>query len=1207
MIIQIFKRIFFFLEWTFFLVSCVSQPSQGINTQANSNISNTFAPTISISLPYTNDQTPNTVFYTLTYTGATSISLIPTNVTLKTNGSVNGVISILGTGNVSRIVSVSSLSGVGSLSISIVAGTAVGALNSSALASSPSTVFNVFSSNPTISISAPSLSITNSTDVSYIVSYGSAGSISYNTVSSISLNASNITLIKTGTANATVNISGSGNSSRLVTLSNITGEGTLGISIAANTAIDINGNTVPASSASTPFTIDKTAPTLSISLPSLTNTSITPVYYTVTYSGASSISLLPANIILNQTGTANANIVIRGSGNTTRTISLENITGTGTLGISIAANTATDAASNLALASGASTTFNVNNTSPTVTISNPSKTLANYTSTVIYTLTYTGATSINLTNSQVILNTTNGTNANVMVNGTGSTTRTVTLSNIVGDGTLGITIASNSAVDSFGNSSFASNPSATFTVDNTPPAVSISAPSLASTSNTPVNFTVNYTNASAITLAASNIIINKTGTATAVISSVQVNGLSSATVTMGSIGGSGTIGISVAAGTANDSAGNIATAANNSQTFIVSNATPTVVLSSPSSNLAYSNSSITYTATYSGVANITLTNANITINKTNTANATTVSVSGTGGNSRTITISGFSGFGNIGITLAANTGTDVANVGTNGVSSPTNIVVVTDPLGPYAWHLHNTGQSNFATNPGTSGVDLNLISTWSQGYFGQGINILVSDTGVESAHEDLSLNFLGGASSKDFTNGVAPNYLYATAEPVKSNTDAGSAHGTAVAGLIAAVGGNGVGTIGIAPSAKIAAANWLASDQTLAKELIQVSDSNATIFRIINQSWWISSQCNFYPVDSSYVAKLQSERKIYVKIAGNGFDQNIKDCRGTTDIYRHGNANQEGYNNNPYTIVVGAVNASGQRSSYSSIGANLWIAGLGGEYGDTDPALMTTDLMGCTYGEAPLVNLNNFQTAANALNSNCNYTSIMNGTSAAAPTVSGAIALILSANSSLTTRDVKHILASTATVVDPQFMSAGWHYNNNYAVSPAGHIWEQTWVQNKAGFNFHNFYGFGLVNVDAAVKMATNNFAHLPAEQQSGFLTSGNVNLAIPDNSATGVTSSINVSQNYTVEAVQIIPNISHGNIGQIGFELYSPSGTKSIIMNVNNSMEGLTDYTDPSEIFLSNAFYGENSAGNWTLKVIDGASGTTGTFNNWQINIIGH
>ena len=52
------------------------------------------------------------------------------------------------------------------------------------------------------------------------------------------------------------------------------------------------------------------------------------------------------------------------------------------------------------------------------------------------------------------------------------------------------------------------------------------------------------------------------------------------------------------------------------------------------------------------------------------------------------------------------------------------------------------------------------------------------------------------------------------------------------------------------------------------------------------------------------------------------------------------------------------------------------------------------------------------------LNSNCNYTSHFNGTSSAAPTVAGVIALMLDANPNLTWRDVKHILATTSAKVD---------------------------------------------------------------------------------------------------------------------------------------------------------------------------------------------
>jgi gliding motility-associated-like protein len=107
--------------------------------------------------------------------------------------------------------------------------------------------------------------------------------------------------------------------------------------------------------------LDKTAPGISIGSPSLNATNTGPVTYTITYSDTNfDVSTLSAaNISLNKTGTADATgISVSGTG-TTRTVTLTGISGAGTLGISIAAGTAKDAAGNLASASSASGTFTV--------------------------------------------------------------------------------------------------------------------------------------------------------------------------------------------------------------------------------------------------------------------------------------------------------------------------------------------------------------------------------------------------------------------------------------------------------------------------------------------------------------------------------------------------------------------------------------------------------------------------------------------------------------------------------------------------------------------------------------------------------------------------------------------------------------------------------------------------------------------------------
>jgi len=41
--------------------------------------------------------------------------------------------------------------------------------------------------------------------------------------------------------------------------------------------------------------------------------------------------------------------------------------------------------------------------------------------------------------------------------------------------------------------------------------------------------------------------------------------------------------------------------------------------------------------------------------------------------------------------------------------------------------------------------------------------------------------------------------------------------------------------------------------------------------------------------------------------------------------------------------------------------------------------------------------------------------------------------------------------------------------------------------------------------------------------------------------------------------------------------------------------------------VLLSNAFYGENPTGTWTIKVVDGEVIDMGTLDNWAIRVYGH
>jgi fibronectin type 3 domain-containing protein len=98
-------------------------------------------------------------------------------------------------------------------------------------------------------------------------SFATGGSITYTVTyvdpffAGCTLSPANVTLNATGTASGTVSVSGAG-ATRTVTISNLTGGGMVGISIATGTASDTLGNLFPAAGASATFMVD-TGPTVS--------------------------------------------------------------------------------------------------------------------------------------------------------------------------------------------------------------------------------------------------------------------------------------------------------------------------------------------------------------------------------------------------------------------------------------------------------------------------------------------------------------------------------------------------------------------------------------------------------------------------------------------------------------------------------------------------------------------------------------------------------------------------------------------------------------------------------------------------------------------------------------------------------------------------------------------------------------------------------
>ena len=532
-----------------------------------------------------------------------------------------------------------------------------------------------------------------------------------------------------------------------------------------------------------------------------------------------------------------------------------------------------------------------------------------------------------------------------------------------------------------------------------------------------------------------------------------------------------------------------------------------------------------------------------------------------------------------------------------------------DPLFGQQWSLHNTGQASFADSGGVAGEDLRMTQTLAGGPTGAGVRVAVVDGGLEICHPDLAANVEPGASY----NFNAPIWHGAQADDPFLPTVLGD-HGTRVAGLIAAAANNGIGGRGVAPQARLRGFNFvLAFSQKLTLfDALGMSDADpqSNDVHVFNMSFGISGSANDVSADErelfwSGVNNLRDGRgALYVKAAGNEFNDcteldddrqpvaPLLDLSAELGCYA---ANLDGMNNLPYLIVTGAFSADGKRSSYSSAGATLWVVAPAGEDGVDRPAMITTDQMGVDRGD-DLWGVGLADDAeANPLG---DYTSLFNGTSAAAPNASGAVALLLETQPELTWRDVKHILAKTARQLHADIPPVRVAFGGTPAVLQHG------WVTNAAGYPFHNWYGFGAVDVDAAVALA----ATYTPNSLGAFTESAPVRLAtgvtIPDHDGGGLTQTQNVTglpRTANIEALQLRIEVTHAKPRDLGFELISPAGTRNVINPVfNHALIGVDNPLDWT--VLSNAFYGEPPTGEWTLNVIDAAEGNVGTLDAWSL-----
>ncbi|MBN2648016.1 MAG: S8 family serine peptidase [Thiotrichales bacterium] len=573
----------------------------------------------------------------------------------------------------------------------------------------------------------------------------------------------------------------------------------------------------------------------------------------------------------------------------------------------------------------------------------------------------------------------------------------------------------------------------------------------------------------------------------------------------------------------------------------------------------------------------------------------------------------------------------------NNANTDSQIVDFNDPLLPFQWPLENTGQPSAPGNAGggRSGEDINLLANgiFAQGFTGNGVKLAVIDIGLQLAHPDLVTNLVPDASYNFANNGLGlhdPTLVPSTFTPYD--------HGTSVAGIIGARGGNRVGISGVAPSVELRGYNYLMAQDfpnefaalghqpTLdGGDFSQLTSAQVDVFnlsygRVINYVLPAGQASYYDQLIEVYRWGTENLRAgkgaIYLKAAGNEFIEGAGNCTQANEFaVTCLNSNMEPDQTIPYVLPIAAFNDQGVRSEFSNTGASIWLAAPGGGDGS---GILTTDHSGCNQGYSQTngeFSFNDFDRGLRSENENCDYFSAFAGTSAAVPHVSGAAALLLEANPDLTWRDLKQLFARSARKLDANLPAVTLRLGLQTVTLENG------WVTNAAGLNFSNAYGFGALDVNRALTLATSNYPNLPPQQvwtQVGSVSNGGV---IADASATGITETLSVSQNLqpVVESVQLrlsLAGVDERADGQTDFDfsdyqiiLQSPSGTQSVVMTPFHSFDKrfkITDYP-----MITHAFYGEPLNGEWRLLIRDlDSSGNLdgqGKLVNWSLRFYGH
>jgi subtilisin family serine protease len=274
--------------------------------------------------------------------------------------------------------------------------------------------------------------------------------------------------------------------------------------------------------------------------------------------------------------------------------------------------------------------------------------------------------------------------------------------------------------------------------------------------------------------------------------------------------------------------------------------------------------------------------------------------------------------------------------------------VPNDPGFGLQWGLQNTGQTVNKT-AGTPGADEHVVPAWGVTTGSPSVVIAETDTGVEYTHPDLAANMWsnpGGlgtcpAGTHGFNVVAGEN----PCDPMDQDGVFGG-HGTHVAGIMGAVGNNGVGVTGVNWHTSIMAVKWLdalnhglTSDLITALQLVVQAKQAGQNIRVVNDS------VTFYGTFSSQalsdeIDQLAANDILFVTAAGNQ--------KANDDVVPRYPCNY----NRPNQICVAASDQNDQLPSWANYGANsvdlaapgagIYSTLSGAKYGYIDGSSMAT-------------------------------------------------------------------------------------------------------------------------------------------------------------------------------------------------------------------------------------------------------------------------